>query len=47
MKKPPDTTLAISAEYRTFIESLKVRVTSAAFQRLGPSCMRRFYSHTL
>lgn len=29
MKNPPDTTLAISADYRQFIESLKSRVTSA------------------
>lgn len=29
MKNPPDTTLAISADYRQFIESLKDRVTSA------------------
>lgn len=29
MKMPPDTTLAISSDYRQFIESLKARVTSA------------------
>jgi predicted nuclease of restriction endonuclease-like (RecB) superfamily len=29
MKKPPDTTLAISADYRQFVEELKSRVTSA------------------
>ncbi|MGL4399280.1 MAG: PDDEXK nuclease domain-containing protein [Luteolibacter sp.] len=29
MKKPPDTTLSISADYRQFVEELKSRVTSA------------------
>jgi hypothetical protein len=29
MKKPPDTTLAASADYRQFVEELKSRVTSA------------------